>query len=335
MEGRSIENTNYRFGFQGQEGDDEVFGKDNLWAYKYRLHDARLGRFFSVDPLADKYPYNSVYAFSENRVIDGVELEGLEWKRIEDQNGNPVQGENGGYRWEGFNEDGTPKAGTVPAAAHAFESNGKKYLRIYLSNPENQSGSIELKEANEYGMVELPVTKRIGTSGEFMVGQVGYKIYNYEGNDQYGDPFVIAGAMNSAIEYSINNPGEYVSFGDFSNRYGQTFKPHLSHKAGSQFDWVIFDAKGKNIFSSSYPVEELEIRVQKFTDIAYKNGFRTFYLPSSLNGCILSPGNKQFPVNLYPKGAGKPKPYHVPAGDARFSFNNAHNNHGHTGLWKR
>lgn len=36
-------------------------------------------RFFNVDPLAEKYPYNSIYAFSENRVIDGRELEGLEW----------------------------------------------------------------------------------------------------------------------------------------------------------------------------------------------------------------------------------------------------------------
>ena len=33
-----------------------------------------------MDPLAKKYPWNSSYAFSENRVIDGVELEGLEWK---------------------------------------------------------------------------------------------------------------------------------------------------------------------------------------------------------------------------------------------------------------
>ncbi|GIV28853.1 MAG: hypothetical protein KatS3mg027_2667 [Bacteroidia bacterium] len=78
MEGRNLEITNYRFGFQGQEGDDEVFGKDNLWAYKYRLHDARLGRFFSVDPLAGKYPFYSMYQFSGNRVIDMVELEGLE-----------------------------------------------------------------------------------------------------------------------------------------------------------------------------------------------------------------------------------------------------------------
>ena len=41
------------------------------------MHDPRVGRFFAVDPLAGKYPWNSPYAFSENRVIDGVELEGL------------------------------------------------------------------------------------------------------------------------------------------------------------------------------------------------------------------------------------------------------------------
>lgn len=32
----------------------------------------------SIDPLAEKFPYNGVYNFSENRVIDGIELEGLE-----------------------------------------------------------------------------------------------------------------------------------------------------------------------------------------------------------------------------------------------------------------
>ena len=42
------------------------------------MHDPRIGRFFAVDPLAFKYPYNSPYAFSENRVIDAIELEGLE-----------------------------------------------------------------------------------------------------------------------------------------------------------------------------------------------------------------------------------------------------------------
>src|SRR5690606_38564167 len=51
----------------------------NSLNYKYRMHDPRVGRFFAVDPLASIYPWNSSYAFSENRVIDGVELEGKEF----------------------------------------------------------------------------------------------------------------------------------------------------------------------------------------------------------------------------------------------------------------
>ena len=68
----------YRYFFNGQEGDNEVFGEMALHAFEYRMHDARLGRFWSVDPLAAKYTWNSTYAFAENRVIDGRELEGLE-----------------------------------------------------------------------------------------------------------------------------------------------------------------------------------------------------------------------------------------------------------------
>ena len=74
----NVDKTGYRFGFQGQEADGEVYGDGNVVAYKYRMHDARLGRFFSIDPLFRDYPHNSTYAFSENRVVDAVELEGME-----------------------------------------------------------------------------------------------------------------------------------------------------------------------------------------------------------------------------------------------------------------
>jgi hypothetical protein len=46
------------------------------------MHDPRIGRFFAVDPLFREYPYNSPYSFSENRIIDGVEREGLEVENI-------------------------------------------------------------------------------------------------------------------------------------------------------------------------------------------------------------------------------------------------------------
>lgn len=59
--------------------DNEVYDADGTSInYEFRMHDPRIGRFLSIDPLSKKYAWNSPYAFSENRVIDAVELEGLE-----------------------------------------------------------------------------------------------------------------------------------------------------------------------------------------------------------------------------------------------------------------
>ncbi|MES2545178.1 MAG: RHS repeat-associated core domain-containing protein, partial [Bacteroidota bacterium] len=83
---RHASSTAYRYGFQGQEKDDELKGEGNSLNYTYRMHDPRIGRFFAVDPLEKSYPWNSSYAFSENMVIDAVELEGLEsFKVIKEQ----------------------------------------------------------------------------------------------------------------------------------------------------------------------------------------------------------------------------------------------------------
>ena len=88
LDGRTQSGAGYRYSFQGQEKDDEVKGEGNSVNYKYRMHDPRVGRFFAVDPLAPKYPWNSVYAFSENRVIASIELEGLEAEDLNPQGDN-------------------------------------------------------------------------------------------------------------------------------------------------------------------------------------------------------------------------------------------------------
>src|SRR5690606_33753436 len=73
------EGEDYRFGFNGQEKDNEVKGIGNSLDFSFRIYDSRLGRFLSLDPLARQYPWNSPYAFAENRVIDGRDIEGMEW----------------------------------------------------------------------------------------------------------------------------------------------------------------------------------------------------------------------------------------------------------------
>jgi RHS repeat-associated protein len=79
LPGRNYNSGSYRHLFQGQEHDDEINDAvGTSYAYTFRMHDPRIGRFLSIDPLAAKYPYWTPYAFSGNMVIQYRELEGLE-----------------------------------------------------------------------------------------------------------------------------------------------------------------------------------------------------------------------------------------------------------------
>jgi RHS repeat-associated protein len=71
-------NTSYRYGFNGKENDDEVYGDDNEQDYGMRIYDPRLGRFLSVDPIAREYPELTPYQFASNTPIMAVDLDGLE-----------------------------------------------------------------------------------------------------------------------------------------------------------------------------------------------------------------------------------------------------------------
>lgn len=67
---------NYKYKYQGQERQDELWL--NWDSFKWRNYDYAIGRFMSIDPLAMDYTYNSPYAFQENKMGLGRELEGLE-----------------------------------------------------------------------------------------------------------------------------------------------------------------------------------------------------------------------------------------------------------------
>ena len=78
MPNRHENSDQYRYSFQGQEKDDEIKGQGNSINFTFRMYDSRVGRFFAVDPLVRKFPMLTPYQFAGNRVMDFVELEGLE-----------------------------------------------------------------------------------------------------------------------------------------------------------------------------------------------------------------------------------------------------------------
>jgi RHS repeat-associated protein len=83
--------------FQKQEFATKEFSDGSgidMYEFKWRMHDPQIGRFWQVDPLSDKYFYNSTYAFSENKVIAHIELEGLESVESNDPRVRAMMNEN-------------------------------------------------------------------------------------------------------------------------------------------------------------------------------------------------------------------------------------------------
>jgi RHS repeat-associated protein len=73
----SLSSKGYRFGFNGKELENDLYGSGNAYDFGARVHDARSGRFLSLDPLSIKYPMHSNYSFSANNPIYFIEVKGM------------------------------------------------------------------------------------------------------------------------------------------------------------------------------------------------------------------------------------------------------------------
>ena len=59
----------YRYGFNGQERDDEIYGAGNTYTAEFWEYDARLGRRWNIDPAFKKYSSMSPYSAMFNNPI--------------------------------------------------------------------------------------------------------------------------------------------------------------------------------------------------------------------------------------------------------------------------
>ena len=77
MPNRKASSSEYRFGFNGMEKDDETYAEGGT-AYDFgaRIYSSRLGRWLATDPLENKYPYLSPYNFVGNSPLIFVDPDG-------------------------------------------------------------------------------------------------------------------------------------------------------------------------------------------------------------------------------------------------------------------
>jgi len=240
MPGRNGSAGDYRYGFQGQEKDDEIKGEGNSINYKYRMHDPRIGRFFAVDPLASSFPYNSPYAFSENVVISHVELEGLEKVRHEADANHEFYSWNPVYlisflaaRTAGHNFYESYLAATQPinslSAAILVSTAGSvaRELKFYGDDKDaNEHGSLTNAYRHALGSAYLTLAFGAETAKMFTDAHEG-------GMNAYDTGHMNVLNENIANVIELNTTGQTILFVDVDGKQSvDSFVDQLNNRAG-------------------------------------------------------------------------------------------------------
>jgi RHS repeat-associated protein len=153
--------------FQGQRFDDEL--GLNWIQFKWRNHDVQIGRFIEIDPLSEKYEYNSTYAFSENKVTNHVELEGLEAVSA----GNPM-----GYLVEGFRQMGQAAGRIIDKINpfHGGEVHDNLEAKVTATGGLASGGSVET--STTVTLAEKSTSFKVGSFEELFKSGKGPIEYN-------------------------------------------------------------------------------------------------------------------------------------------------------------
>ncbi|WP_296684049.1 RHS repeat-associated core domain-containing protein [Flavobacterium sp.] len=110
LDGRTVSNYGYRFGYQGSEKDNEFKGDGNSYTTEFRQLDPRLGRWLSLDKLISKYPEFSPFSTFNNNPIYFTDASGLEGEpkegetRIENKLQQVYTGSGEGQGWKNAND---------------------------------------------------------------------------------------------------------------------------------------------------------------------------------------------------------------------------------------
>ena len=292
-----------KWGFQDQMLDDDLGLNWNT--FKYRNYDASLARFHNIDPLAEEYSYQSPYNFAENRVIDGIELEGLEWMSIKDDDENIT-----GYNWVGYNDDGTAVEGSVGDAALVMDNGSVIHFTTQSGENGKNTSAVNILTANENGMVEMPEQ---GTT--FTAYNRNDETKNGQAlQDGWGTAENVASFINLAGQYESQYRGDRLQFGDLSTETGDSpffrtrkgWGQHSTHYNGSQADLRYTNSSGQTIIGQGKRAAGLSdpSRVQTIVNIANSLGMHHIHLGTPLQNKVKGQSLK---------------------------FNKAHNNHIHIG----
>ena len=176
-----------RVGFNGKENDNDVKGTGNSIDFGGRIYDSRLGRWFSIDQLFAKRPYESPYVFVGNSPNINKEIDGRDYGVYVDHNTKTIVVK------ATFN---TPK-GDQPSSNEAKQSaefwnnqTGKFQYRVTLDNGNYVFYDIKFDiKTNESDDVSQFAKQQFGAPISFETGKPDGEAHTEKGGGQEDNAF--------------------------------------------------------------------------------------------------------------------------------------------------
>ncbi len=247
--GRNFNSSEYRFGFNGKESDDELKGTKNSYDFGARIYDPRIGSFLSIDPLWKIFPYQSPYVFALNNPIRFIDIDGegpgdgvqklfVTKITIETKNGDQTV-----YLKKRYYENVTP-AQVKRYEKAAITSGGWYYATAaeyeqYQKNPDQGAFSTRV-----YG-ADTPETIRIFNNGDTQTGgdcdEGGEHVFELE---NLKETILITADQDEDVQvnlYGVDQNGNKRSLGSTTVPASSQELIDVELEAGER---VNFDAKG-------------------------------------------------------------------------------------------
>ncbi len=183
MPNRTDNSPKYRYGFNGQEKDDEgEFGDLTHYDFGARIYNPGIGRFLSVDPLKEKYPNMTPYQFAGNMPTIAIDREGKDFIII---TWHPM------IRDQGHTAIAIANWKTVEIEGIKMNVHDGSYT-IYEVAPDRNTGSIEDYVNNPNRIVKGIVSRRVVSSEE--------EVLNYTFGPKVRKPSGVVKIRSNTIE---------------------------------------------------------------------------------------------------------------------------------------